>query len=263
MNPKQAIKNRQPITSIYQATVDFCMQQEYIEIALHSNSEYPIIEKAHYKYIDGKHIMMIVGVSGLYQAIENHTLVSGMIFDKNDVGFKMTKRMYGKYTCLQLASDNPIIERLKEDGLYKKMIHHGAKLFQLELNEGCLYFSSNEIYTIDAKMQPSFASKSLSGKPRFENSRLVLMEYCDREVIFSTIIEDGIYYTLSRKDARKIEYIQSNQECKFYDGIENHFTSKITILDDSQIEVIFNKLKDTHNSYFKSMDGLVALAFQK
>ncbi len=99
------------------------------------------------------------------------------------------------------------------------MLSHGAKFFELELIEATVYFSGNEIYSLDSEWIPSFYKYTLSGKERFENSRHILMTYADREVIFNVVIEDGVYYTLTKADSNKVEYIKNGGVCKIFDGI--------------------------------------------
>ncbi len=264
MNPKDAIKNRKPICEMKEVVLNFCKSQANIEIAINDGTEFPIIEKANYKYIDGKHILLLVGVSCLINKITHEDKISGLIFDKDGKGLKMAKRIYGKFVCKELKTSDEILKKAaSEDELYKKMLNHGAKFFQLELQEGTCYFSGSEILTLDTNWNPSFSKYSLSGKERFENSRHILMMYEDREVIFNTIIEDDIYYTLTSVNSNKIEYIKNGGICQIFDGRDNHFKTQISILPQEKVIEIDKKLKETNNAFFKNTDGLIALSFKK
>ncbi len=264
MKPVNAMKTRLPISQMKEVILDFCQEETTIEIAKTSGTNFPIIEKANYKYVNGKHIMLLVPVSRLLNEIKDGDEVSGLIFQQGGVGLKSTKRVYGNYICKEMSTDDEfLIEAVKGDKTYTKMLNHGAKFFQLELVSGKVYFSGNEIFDLDENYNPTFAKFSMTGKERFEHSRKLLMEYTDREVIFNVIVEDGVYYTLTSATSNKVDYIKNGGICNFFDGVENTFSSKVEILADSKVEEIFNKLKATNNGFFKTTDNLLALSFSK
>ena len=264
MNPKEAIKNRLPISEVKNSVLDFCSGQENIEIAINGEDGFPIVEKGYYKYEQGIHILMLVHVSRFINILKDGDTLSGMIYEKDGGGLKTAKRLYGKYKCVELQlTDSRLLEVAKNDAMYKKMINHGAKFFILELVEGIVQLSGDEVYKVDAEYNVEFSKYALNGKERFENSRKIIMEYEDREVIFNTIIENDNYYTLTSAKSNKVNYIKANGVCKFYDGLENHFSSEIEILPEEKVEEIFNKLKNTNNAFFKSTENLLALTFSK
>ncbi len=264
MSPKDAMKNRKPICEMKEDILSFCETQPNIEVAINNDTDFPVIEKANYKYIDGKHILLLVGVSALLNTVKDGDNISGLIFDKDGQGLKMAKRIYGKFTCKALDTSCELLQKAaKADDMYKKMLNHGAKFFELELIEAIVYFSGSEIFALDSDWNPSFSKYTLSGKERFENSRHVLMTYGDREVIFNTVIEDGVYFTLTKADSNKVEYIKKGGTCKVYDGRDNHLETKITILSDDKVAEVDSKLKATNNAFFKSTEGLLALSFAK
>ncbi len=264
MSPKDAMKNRKPICEMKEDILAFCENQPNIEVAVNNGTDFPIIEKANYIYIDGKHILLLVGVSTLLNVVKDTDKISGLIFDKDGKGLKMSKRIYGKFTCKALDASCELLQKAAEvDAMYKKMLNHGAKFFELELIEATVYFSGSEIFTLDSDWNPSFSKYTLSGKERFENSRHILMTYGDRDVIFNTIIEDGVYYTLTNANSNKIEYIKNGGICKIYDGRDNHFDTKIQILSEDKVIEIDSKLRATNNAFFKNTENLLALSFAK
>ncbi len=264
MSPKDAMKNRKPICEMKSDILTFCENQPNMEVGINNGTDFPIIEKANYKYIDGKHILLLVGVSALLNVINDGDKISGLIFDKDGQGLKMSKRLYGKFICKSLDTSCDVLQKAaKVDTMYKKMLSHGAKFFELELIEATVYFSGSEIYSLDRNWDPSFSKYTLSGKERFENSRHILMTYEDREVIFNTIIEDGVYFTLTKADSNKISYIRNGGICKVYDGRDNHFETRIRILSDDKIEEVNAKLHATNNAFFKDTNNLLALSFTK
>ncbi len=264
MSPKDAMKNRKPACEMKEDILSFCENQPNIEVAVSNGTEFPIIEKSNYKYIDGKHVLLLVGVSALLNVVKDGDKISGLIFDKDGMGLKMSKRLYGKFTVKALDTSCELLQKAAEvDAMYKKMLSHGAKFFELELIEATVYFSGSEIYALDKDWNPSFSKYTLSGKERFENSRHILMTYGDREVVFNTVIEDGVYYTLTKAESNKVAYIKDGGVCKIYDGKDNHFETKIEILSEDKVAEIDTKLKATNNSFFKSTDGLLALSFKK
>ncbi len=266
MSPKDAMKNRKPINEMKVEILNFLEKQTSIEIAYNNGEDFPLIEKANYRYIDGRHIMLLVGVSSLLNVIKDNDKISGLIIDKDGQGLKMTKRVYGNYICKALdTSSNILLKAANEDPLYKKMLNHGAKFFELELVEGKAYFGSNEIFSLDKNWNVNFSKYTMSGKERFENSYTLLMTYGDneKEVIFSVIVEDGTYYALCNVNSNKVEHIKNGGICKIYDGRDNHFETKIQILEPEKVIEIQEKLKATNNAFFKSTDNLLALSFKK
>ncbi len=266
MSPKDAMKNRKPICEMKEDILSFCETQPNIEVAVSNGTDFPLIEKANYKYIDGKHILLLVGVSALLNVIKDGDKISGLIFDKDGQGLKMAKRLYGKFTCKALDVSCDLLQKAAQaDELYKKMLSHGAKFFELELVEAMVYFSGSEIFALDSEWNPSFSQYTPSGKERFEHSRNILMTYGedDREVIFSVVIEGDKYYTLCNAKSNKVSYIQNGGICKIYDGRDNHFETKIEILSEDKVLEIDSKLKAANNAFFKSTDSLLALTFSK
>ncbi len=264
MNPKEAMKNKLPISEMKNVILDFCQTQPTMEIAINNGTSFPIIEKGNYKYVNGKHILLVVGVSRLLNTLNDGDMIAGMIFDKDSEGLKSSKRIYGNYKCKAISTtDKALIEAVKDDKMYTKMLNHGAKFFELELVEGTAYFSGNEIFTLDKDYNPSFAKYTLSGKERFENSYKILMQYEGRDVIFNVIIEDGVYYTLTSASSNKVEYIKNGGVCNFYDGRDNHFQSKVEILPAEKVGEIDKKLRATNNAFFDKTENLLALSFSK
>lgn len=262
MNPKEAIRDRLPISEVGNEVRRFLKKEKRIHIGLNIPDDLPMLDLAEYRYIGDEQILILTPTSRFLNQISDNTLVSGMIYDYNGGGLKTTRRVYGKYICKKLELDDKVLLELgKEDALVKKMLTHGAKFFKLLLEEATVYLSNSEIYTLDKDMNVSFSKYSLSGTERFENSRHILMSYADREVIFNVIIEDGVYYALTRADSNKIPYIENGGICKIYDGRDNHFETKINILDDCKVLEIFDKLNRTNNAYFKNTNNLKALSF--
>lgn len=262
-SPRDAMKNRIPVSEMKEPIEKFLVSQRELYIASNNNSTFPDLEVADYRYISGQFILILTPASMFLNTMEDKSQFTGFIFDKEGHGLKMTKRVYGQFTGNLLSNDADILKTLGEsDQMVQKMRSHGAKFFALEAKNLTVYFSSSEIFTLDADMNPSFAEFTPSGKKRFENSHHVLMEYEGKEVIFNTIIENGVYYTLTKADSNKVSYLKQGGVCKFYDGRDKHFSSKVTILPDEKVAEVFQKLKDTNNSFFKSPEGLLALSYQ-
>ena len=264
MSPKDAMKNRLPVSKMRDSIVEFCKDQPNMDIAMKIEGDFPLIEKGNYKYIGGKHILMLVRTSRFINVMKDGDCVSGLIFDKNGEGLKMTKRLYGNFKAVALDTTAEILqEAAKEDKLYKKMLTHGARFFELKMVDAKVFFSGGEIYDLDADMNPTFSKYGVTGNERFENSRMVLMEYADREVVFNVIVEDGVYYALTSKNSNKIGHIESGAMFKFYDGADNHFTAKINILTEEESTKVFEKLNSTNNAFFKTMENVVGISFSK
>lgn len=261
-SPKDAMKNRLPIAEMKGPIESFLASQKEIYIAHNNNSPFPDLEVADFRYTEGKMILLLTPASMFLPKFEDNCQFSGFIFDKEGRGLKMTKRVYGQFTGKLLSTDAEVLLTLAEtDPMMKKMLSHGAKFFQLEGENLKVYFSNSEIFDLDENINPSFAEIAPNGKKRYENSRHVLMQYGDREVIFNTFIEDGVYYTLTKADSNKVSYIKEGGVCQFFDGRDKHFSSKITILPEEKVAEIYGKLQETGNSFFKSPEGLLALSY--
>ncbi len=262
-SPKEAIKNRLPISAMKEPIEEFLAYQKELYIAYDTQSVFPDLEMADFRYVAGKMILILTPASMFLPIFKDACQFTGFIFDKEGRGLKMGKRVYGQFTGKMLSTDAEILQPLAEtDPMMKKMLSHGAKFFLLEGKNVKVYFGHNEIFDLDESMNPSFATIAPNGRKRAENSRHVLMEYEDREVIFNTFIENGVYYTLTKEDSNKVTYIKQGGECKFYDGRDTHFTSKITILSEEKVADIFEKLQETGNSFFRSTEGLIALSYK-
>ncbi len=263
-SPKDAMKNRKPVCEMKEEILAFCGTQPNMEVAINGENGFASIEKANYKYIEGKHILLLTKSSTLLKSVNDGDKIAGLIIDKDAEGMKTAKRIYGKYICKLLdASDDVLKKATEQDKMYNKMLRQGGKFFELQLVEATAFFSGNEVYTLDSDWNPSYSNHTLSGEPRFEHSRLLLMTYTDREVIFNVFIEDGVYYTLTSADSNKVAYIKNGGVCKIFDGRDNHFETKIQILPDEKVEEINGKLKATNNTYFKNTENLLALSFTK
>lgn len=262
--PKEAMKKRLPIEEMKAPIEAFCESQQEMYIAVSNGSDFPDLEVADYRYAQGKHVLVLTPASIFLTKFKSGDKFTGFVFDKQGRGLKMTKRVYGKFICEELNVKSELLQEMaKTDDLVKRMLTHGAKFFTLVPEEMTVFFGGQEIFAMDKDMNPSFAKFAPNGKERFENSRHILMEYGEREVIFNTIVENGIYYTLTKADSNKMNHIKNNGECNFFDGRDNHFTSTMTILSEEKVGEIFDKLVATNHSFFKSIDGLVALSFQK
>lgn len=264
-SPKDLIKNHLPINEMKNPIINFCKEQTQMFVSHNNNTEFPSLEVVEYRYTSDSHLIILTPASMFLNTFDEGSKFSGFIFPKDGHGLKMTKRIYGNFMCKGLPADSDFIKDLAQtDNFIKKMSTHGAKFFILDPLSLTAFFGGNEIFSLDKDMTPHFAEYAPNGKKRYENSRHVLMEYQEREVVFNTLIEGNTYYTLTKENSNKIDYIKTGGECQFYDGRDNHFKSKVEILEDKDIiQDIFQKLVDTNHSYFKDTQGLVALKYKK
>lgn len=263
-SPKDAMKNRLPVAEMKGPIMDFLKEQKELYIAVNNNSDFPDLEVADFRISGESMILLLTPASIFLNTMNDGDKFTGFIFDKNGRGLKMTKRVYGKFTAHLLTPEDELLKPLAEaDPMFKKMLSHGAKFFRLSQESMTVYFGGSEIFTLDQELNPSFAEFAPNGKKRYENSHHVLMQYGEKEVIFNTFIDGADYYTLTKADSNKVAYIKEGGICQFFDGRDNHFSSKITILPEEKVAEIYQKLKDTNNSFFKSPEGLLALHYRK
>ncbi|MFI3254836.1 MAG: hypothetical protein R3Y63_10945 [Eubacteriales bacterium] len=235
-----------------------------MNIANNNNTPFPDLEVADYRYVSGQ-LLLVLTPASIFQNIFKETCqFTGFFFEKESTGLKSSKRVYGQFEGTQLEPSADILQTLAEtDQMVKRMLTHGSKFYKLTAKTMTVYFSQGEIFAMDENMNPSFAPLSPNGKERFEHSRKLLMEYEGREVIFNSFIENDVYYTLTKSDSNKVNYIKKGGISQFYDGRDKHFTSTISILPEEKTEEIFTKLQQTNNSFFKKNEGLLALSFAK
>lgn len=263
-SPKDGMKNRLPISEMKAAIEAFLSSQSEMNIAHNNDSTFPDLEVADYRYVAGQLILILTPASIFQHIFKEKCAFTGFIFEKESRGLKSSKRVYGQFEGTQLDTSDDILQTMAEtDEMVKRMLSHGAKFYKLLHKTMTVFFSQGEIFAMDENMNPSFASFAPNGQERFEHSRKLLMEYDGREVIFNTFIENGVYYTLTKADSSKVNYIKNGGVCQFYDGRDNHFKSSVTILPEEKVAEIFNKLHETNNGFFKKNEGLLALSFEK
>lgn len=260
MKQHDAFKNRLPITEVRGTIVEFLRDKKMINVAIAGQGELPIIDSIDYFYCNGEHIAVVPPMSKLAKFLDDGSKFSAFVQE----GFgKGAKKFYAEFSCVCMTGAEKVIDELaKTNHMIAKMKSHNAKFLKLHMEKGLISFSHGEIYDIGDDLHPTFAKFAPNGRARFAHSRQVLMTYLDRDVIFSVIIEDGVYYCLAKADSFKMEHIKNGGICKIYDGRDCHFETVIDIVDDKKDE-IFAKLVATNNAYFKENQGLVALSFAK
>ncbi len=148
-----------------------------------------------------------------------------------------------------------------EDRTISKKIKNKYTLNKMVFDEAYVVLSYQEIFTVDYNMNPTFASLDLSKNKRYENSRYVCMSYLEKEFVLNVIVENNEYYSLTTIDSNKVKHIKNSNNFICYDGLGVEFKTSIEILDDSYVDIVFNKLDSTNNNYFKNKDNLIAIKF--
>ncbi|OON91053.1 MAG: hypothetical protein ATN34_02090 [Epulopiscium sp. Nele67-Bin002] len=253
------LKERVSANDARHKVVDFCLGQKQIFVAVNSNASLPQLEAMEYIYYKGEHIIVHGRASAI--KLEDKSRFTGLL-QAEGKGPKFTPKISGEFELNTCAKDL-VAELANENHMINKMLHHGAQFFSLSVVHAIAYFNPAEIFFIDTELNTTFADVGLNGKKRYAHSRHVLMVYNDRNVIFSVIEENGVYYTLTKADSNKVAYLKENGECHIFDGKDNHFSTTIQILDDCKVDEIAQKLELTNNTYFRDTDNLLALSFQK
>ncbi len=262
MDMKQAMKARPSVAEAKGEVVAFFETLKRVYITCNTGAQFPPIEFAEYRYHDGVQYLILTPMSIFNGQVVDGSAISAFVMDGESP--KNSKKFYAQYTCKEVQLDTCGLAQLAEtDRFLGHMKGHGAKFFALEMHKGTLMLNPSQVYDIAADLTPSFAAVSPNGKARFENSRHILMEYQDREVIFNTVVEGDTYYTLTKADSNKMAHIQAGGDCNFFDGKDNHFTSKVTVLPAEEVQVVFDKLVATNHAFFKTNENLVALSFHK
>ncbi len=258
MQQFETFKNRLPVEEAKEGIVTFFKSQRVMNISLSTESKFPVMDTIDYFYFQGEHLAVIPPMSKLAKLVQDTTECSAFIQE----GFgKGAKKLYAEISFTEMSGTEKILDELAiANPMISKMKAHHAKFMKLNFSNASLSLSHAEVYEIDNDLNPTFAKFTPNGRARFENSRQILMNYLDRNVIFSVVIEDGVYYCLAKSDSNKMDYIKNGGVCKFFDGKNNHFEAEIHIVDDKKDE-IFEKLKATNNDYFKQNEGLTALSF--
>ncbi len=259
MDHKQSIKNRPPVAEAKGEVIAFFNELKRLYITCNTGDAFAPIEFAEYRFYDGVQYMILTPMSIFHGVINDGTAVSAVAMVGDSP--KMSKKFYAHYTCHAVqVNECGLAELAKTDKFIGHMAQHGAAFFALTMQKGTLVLNPGQMYALDAQLNPSFATQAPNGKPRFEHSRHVLMNYLDREVIFNTVIEDGVYYTLTRSNSNKMAHIQNGGTCEIFDGAGVHFSTVMEVLDDAS--EVFEKLMATNNAFFKENKGLTALRFR-
>ncbi len=256
MGKYDIFKNRLSMEEAKGAVLEFCASRKRMYVSLDGGVH--ILE---YFYYEKGHYLLVKRASYCYGNIKLGDRISGLICASEAEREKMYQQLRATFLCKQ--AEEAVIKGLSgQIPLVKKMMGNGADLFELELVAGKVIWNSMEQFDLDANWNASFAKFAPNGKARYEHSRHVLMSYGEKEVVFTVIVEDGTYYTLTHKNSNKMEYLQQGGTCRIYDGKGYSFSTKMELLPESEVEVVFQKLKDTNNMYFKTTEDLVALAFR-
>ncbi len=260
MDYKQSLKTRPSVADAKGDVISFFETLKRLHITYQDGTQFPPIEFAEYRYYQGEQYLIVTPMSIFKGLLGDGAAISAFVMDGETP--KNSKKFYANYTCHKVEVKECALSALaEEDRFIGHMMGHGAQFFRLEMQKGILMFNPGQVYDLAADLTPSFAKQSPNGKERFEHSHHVLMEYQDREVLFNSLVEGDVYYTLTKADSNKMEYIQAGGVCKFYDGAARHFESKMSILPQEQVQVIFDQLVATNHAFFKSCDGLVALSY--
>lgn len=259
MKHHDTFKTRLPMEEARPAIAAFFSEQKTLHVAV-AGEGLPVMDSIDYFYCGGEHIAVVPPMSKMAKLLQDGSQCAA--FAQQGFG-KGAKKFYADLTCTVMTGEEAVIGELAiTNPMISKMLAHKAKFCKLHLENGIISLSHMEVYNIGDDLHPTFAQFAPNGRERFAHSRQVLMTYLDREVIFSVLVEDGVYSCLAKADSNKMAHIQSGGVCKIYDGKGNHFETVISVVDDRKDE-IFDKLMATNNAYFKENIGLVALSFSK
>ncbi len=260
MDYKQSLKTRPATADAKEDIIAFLESIKRLNITCKSDAAFPPIEFAEYRYYQGEQYLIVTPMSIFNGMLGDGAEISAFVMQGETP--KDSKKFYANFTCHKVEVKECALASLAEqDRFIGHMMGHGAGFFRLEMQKGLVAFNPSQMYDLAADFTPSFAQEAPNGKPRFEHSHHVLMEYQDREVLFNSVVEGNVYYTLTKADSNKMQYIQDGGVCKFYDGAARHFESKMTVLPQEQVQVVFDKLVATNHAFFKSCEGLVALSY--
>ncbi len=260
MNPRLKFKTRPPITEAKETVINFFKNQRILSVSTLDSNNTLVIDSIDFFYFNNRHIAVLSPMSKIKTIInESGTFVS---FVQTGVG-KEAQKLYATFNYQEVDTNSEIILELEQENtMIRKMRSHNAKFLELTIAQATIILSDQEIYDLDNNLNPSFAKYHPNGRERFENSRKILMEYLDREVIFNCITDGNMYYTLTKASSNKIQYINTGGTCRIYDGKDCIFNTVIKVLPEKTDE-IFKKLTETNNMYFKENIDLVALCFEK
>lgn len=263
MNQIEALKNRLPIEEMKDKIVEFCETQKSMYIGYNDSSDFPMLEVTEYRYLQGKHIVILPETSMFLSIFEDGFVFTGFIYSKDGIGAEVSNKIYGKFHCKKTLVEEDLHKLINSDELAHQMYDRGAKFFVLEVETATAYFGYDDMFNLDRDLNVTFAEYTPSGKKRYENSRCVVISYMNKDVILNALIEDDVYYILTTANSHKVSYIKDGGTCKVYDGRDNHFIAEVEILESSRVSEIFRKFEDTNSGFFKTSRGLVALSFKK
>ncbi len=238
----------------------FCESQKRIFISvLNQGVQQDCVD---YVYVNQTHYAIIPKTSFLFNQVKEE--VYGMLFEiHEDFDFSMfdKKVMYHFYAHKVELNEQLLIALTSKTPKLKKLLHKQALVLELKVIEGTLYFSNQSCFKITGKDMTIDRCKDGSGHLVSDRARFVVFEYENRQVIFNVIEEDGVYYTLTKKDSNKMQHILSRESCLIYDG-KDVFTTIIEVVEGKE-EWVHEQLEKAKHTYFKNTDGVVALTFKR
>ena len=268
-NPRmEAIRNRISLAEAKLLLSGFCSQFGSIILSTVDQQGNPKIDTVIYRFIDGKHFVLIGPDVESFYNMKNANL-AGMLIpaDQLSVPAIFRKNITYRFSAKEVEEPNKVYQKLSDDEIktFKHILkqHHG-KLFELKVIDGIFNLGFKQSYLINHQDQVVDLAKGEHGEKQYEHSRLILMRYGDKEKVMSAYIENETYYILTKQKSKKIKYFQKDPICMIYDGKDNHFRTKVNINTSKQaIQEMFTKFDQTNNNYFKENKDLVLLEFSK
>lgn len=247
------IKNRKNEVNAKEYILEFINTRTRILIHLQAKPAMEWVELFNY---NNRYYIVVPGFSNYHKKIKVGDVFDGMISDDQSGRAKSYTRVSGTFKAHPVDSVPPI-----KDKMFQKMMHHKMDIFELKPEKAIAVLSMVEMFDLDCDYNPTYAKIGPSGNPRYESSRLIVMEYAGKNVIFNTYKKEDVYYALTKQDSNKMAHIKSGQSCRIYDGIGVELDVVITTTD--KVEEIYDELRRTNNGYFKSQDGLIGLEIRE
>jgi hypothetical protein len=231
----------------------------------------PVLDNVIYRDAMGEHMVLLTPNLTAYKNIEDGTMVGGMLLksappDGPDLPF-LRQSFNAQFQAVEVSVDKAVLHKfpVEDRKTVRHLINaHDGKLFQLKVLHGKLSLGFYQSFAVDESNEVVGLAPGSDGEPHYDFSRLIVFAYDGKERMMSTLVEDDTYLVLAKSNSKKIKYFRNSPICRIYDGKGVEFEADVVIVEDpAQIATVYDRLKETHNNFFKTNSNLVLLKATK
>ena len=243
---------------------DFIRERKCLHLSYDNEKNVHVIETISCKITDNRiFIIMDYNYKTFYEDIENISPLTAFFHEKDKEISNLSsegKRASFSVKAKRLTKENAVLY-IDDEGLLK-IISTGFMVYELKVISGEMFYNDSENFLIGENLTVTEIGNNSSENNKKENKKHVILQYGTRTAVMNVFMDGNDYYTLTKSNAKKLEYFKEGKETTVFDsGVT--FKTIVKIMDEKDTENIFSLLESVNNNYFKSPENLVALKFTK